>query len=104
MGENFDSWAMVEIFGHKRTAGRVSEQEIAGKGFIRVDVPGVNGQKPYTKFFGASAIYGITPTDEAHATAAAETWQPRPVGFYEIKQITDNLADHGCNENEEEIF
>lgn len=32
-------WAIVELFGHARIAGRVTEQVIAGQGFIRADVP-----------------------------------------------------------------
>jgi hypothetical protein len=58
-------WAIVEVFGRHQFAGRVSEQVIAGSGFLRVDVPAINGNPAYTRFFGTAAIYGITPVDEA---------------------------------------
>ena len=34
---SFDSWAIVEIFGHQTFAGRVTEQAIGGASFVRVD-------------------------------------------------------------------
>lgn len=34
-------WAVVEIFGHQRYAGQVSEQPIAGDKLVRVDVPAI---------------------------------------------------------------
>ena len=36
--ERFDTWALVEIMGHKQLAGRVSETTLAGAGMLRVDV------------------------------------------------------------------
>ena len=34
-------WAIVEIFGHTRIAGRISEQSFGGAALVRVDVPPV---------------------------------------------------------------
>jgi len=34
-------WAIVEIFGHQRFAGQISEQPIAGDKLVRVEVPPV---------------------------------------------------------------
>ena len=92
MTEKFESWAIVELFGHKRMAGKVSEQEIAGTGFVRIDVPAVNGSKAFTKFLGPSSIYGITPTDEMHATAAAQAWNPTPVDNFDVSEMARTLS------------
>ena len=40
--EQFETWAIVEILGRKRFAGWVTEQQVAGQGFVRVDVPPVS--------------------------------------------------------------
>lgn len=68
----FETWAVVEIMGHVSIAGKVIEETIAGTQFLRVDVPKTSRREPFTKYYGPSAIYSITPTDEATATAAAE--------------------------------
>lgn len=65
--------ALVELFGHQRIAGKVSEQVIAGVGFIRVDVPETIRKPAYTRFFNPSAVYGITPVTEDVAAMLAQT-------------------------------
>ena len=80
----FNMWALVELFGHQRIAGLVSEQVISGSGFVRVDVPAVNGIPGYSKLYGPSAIYGITPLGEAEAKRAAEYLHERPIQPYMV--------------------
>ena len=82
MNKKFETWAIVELFGHTTIAGFVSEQEVGGASMIRVDVPKVNGREPFTKFFGSGAIYGITPTTEENAKAVAASIDYRPVSLY----------------------
>jgi hypothetical protein len=77
--KSFDEWAILEIMGHQRFSGRVSEQAIGGASFVRVDVPETKRDKPFSKFFGASSIFCITPVSEATARAAAEQFAPRIV-------------------------
>jgi hypothetical protein len=67
--EVFESWAIVELFGHQQTAGKVTEQTIGGQGFVRVDVPTVGDNPGFTRFFGPGAIYSIIPTDEQIVSA-----------------------------------
>lgn len=89
--EKFDAWAIIEVFGHKKFAGRVSDQAIGGASFIRVDVPATTDKKPYTKFFGGAAIYAITPCTEEVARIAAheiERWNdPVPVALPGGRQL-----------------
>lgn len=80
--QTFNQWAVVELFGHQRIAGMVSEQQIAGSGFVRVDVPQTNGVPGFTKLFYPSAIYGITPCGESEARAAAAYIHDRPIQPY----------------------
>ncbi len=80
--EKLDAWAIVEIFGHSRIAGRVSEYVLGGSSFVRVDVPAVNGQAPFTRLYGPGAIYSMTFVDEETATRAAEAIRPAPITVY----------------------
>lgn len=81
--QTFESWAIIELFGHNVIAGLVSEQTIGGAALIRVDVPEVDDAHPaFTKFYGGGAIYAMTPTTEAHAREAAAQIRVRPVALY----------------------
>jgi len=84
----FDVWAMVELFGHSKIAGRVSEQVVAGQGFVRVDVPALPADKYHpeqpamTRLYGPGAIYSITPVSEEIAVRAAQSIRVAPVSIY----------------------
>jgi hypothetical protein len=65
----FATWAVVEVMGHRSYGGFVTEQQVAGAAFVRVDVPEVTTQRgvamqAYTKLFGAASIYCISPCTE----------------------------------------
>lgn len=81
----FESWAIIELFGHNLIAGYVTEQIIAGTAFVRVDVPTAPDKSIvcipsfFTKIFGPAAIYAITPTNEDTARQAAANLDVRPV-------------------------
>lgn len=77
--DKFEHWAVVELFGHQKIAGMVSEVTIGGQGFIRVDVPEVDGLPGFTKIYGGGAIYAITPCDEDAARIATGRLQVRPI-------------------------
>lgn len=86
--EGFTGWAIVELFGHKRMAGHVGEQQVAGGSLVRIDVPATPADhrpatEAYTKLVGLAAVYGITPVTEEVARRAAreiERWNdPLPV-------------------------
>lgn len=83
----FEQWALVELFGHQRIAGLMTEQTIGGCSFIRIDVPAVDGQPAFTKLYGQGAIYGITFVAEEIARAAAKSYRIRPVSTYEIPEL-----------------
>ena len=81
--EVFSGWSILELMGHRRLAGFVSEQEIAGAAFLRIDVPGDNGFTA-TQFYAPSAVYCITPTTEEIARRVAQRAQPAPVQRWEL--------------------
>ena len=63
------SWALVELFGHQRIVGFLSQQTFGTGVLFRVDVPdllkeGKAVRVGFTRYFGLSAIYSITPVSE----------------------------------------
>ncbi len=85
--DRFDEWALIELFGHQRTAGRVTEQPLGGETFIRVDVPETKSQPAFTKLYGKGAIYALTLTDERSARAAVIAWSPEPMNRWEMDDV-----------------
>jgi hypothetical protein len=81
----FDEWAIVEMLGHRRVAGRLREVQIAGHGFLRMDIPGTDTEPGATQFISPTSIYAMHPTDEATATAAAARWRPEPVQRWQLE-------------------
>lgn len=71
-------WAVVEIMGHRKHAGRVREEERFGAKMLRVDVPTIilappaeDGGQPVTTvekwtthWYGGTSIFSFTLTDE----------------------------------------
>ncbi len=84
MADAFEQFAIVELFGHQVIAGKVTEQIIGGQGFVRVDVPALDSQEAFTKFYGAGAIYAITPCDEKTMNAAVQGLHKKPIELWTI--------------------
>ncbi len=81
--QGFDSWAIVELMGHVKIAGRVTEEERFGAKMGRIDIPTSDG-KFATQYFGGSSVYRMTPTTEDVARAVAKNNQPTPVYRWEL--------------------
>ena len=86
-GEKFDTWAIVELMGHRKIGGRVTEQIIAGAPLLRIDVPEITGQPGFTQFYGPSSIYSLTPTSEEIARKFAAYRREEPVSPYELRAL-----------------
>jgi hypothetical protein len=87
----FSQHCIVELFGHSRIAGLVTEETIGGATFIRVDVPKTSKRESLTKFYGATAIYAITPTDQETAQLAAESFSAAPIETWRINDVRERL-------------
>lgn len=90
--KRFQAWCVVEIMGHRKFAGFVSEETIGGASFVRVDVPAVthyDGTElpAFTKLFGAGSIYCLTPCTEDTARAFASQLRQRAFEIYEAPRL-----------------
>lgn len=90
--EKFDEWAVVEIMGHKRFAGKVTEQAVGGASFVRIDVPEMTLPTgdllpAFTKLFGAASIYCISPCTEETARLFAASIRAEGFSRYEVPKL-----------------
>lgn len=82
-----DLWAILELMGHDRTAGRYSFEN----GLHRVDVPDESGGFT-TEMIGSGAIFRLRFVDEDAARLAAKSVRPQPIGVWELKKELQRLA------------
>lgn len=71
-------YAIVEVFGHRRHAGRVYEVEKFGTKLCRVDVPkdGKFESGFTTHYYGGASIFSMTPCDLATVERANKPYEP----------------------------
>ena len=70
--EAFADWAILELMGHRRMAGFVTETTLAGAGVLRIDVPAVGEEPAATQYYAPSALYALTPATEEAVRAEME--------------------------------
>jgi len=85
----FDCWCVVELLGRRRLAGRVSEVQLAGHGFLRLDIPPADDDPGRTQYFAPASVYALHPVEEATARRAAAAWRPAPVQRWELPAAKD---------------
>jgi len=81
--DNFGMWGILELMGHVKMAGFITEEELFGGKIGRIDIPGEAGQA-ITQYFGGHTLYRLTPVPEDVARRFAERNRPRPVYVYEL--------------------
>lgn len=92
---------MVELFGHQKIVGQVSEATLAGGAFLRVDVPAFNGAPAFTRYFGPSAIYSMSPVTEEVARGLMDRYRNEPVSRFELPQLADKVTSPVQPESED---
>lgn len=120
-----ECWAIVELFGHNRIAGRVKSENFGSACLIRVDVPEVEKQAPrtydyekgeyipghrvrvaaFTKYLGLGSIYALNPVTEELARAAAAEIGCEPVrafGLESVKRLANKALPEGPDDAVEE--
>lgn len=96
-----EEWAVVEIMGYHKCAGRIAEVERFGAKMLRVDIPA--GDSFVTEFFGGQSIYRLRPaTEEVARAVAAQLGDPRPSApvSYRLPAPRDEMDQH---EDEDEL-
>lgn len=85
-GKLFEGWAILELMGHRRLGGYVTEVTLAGAGMLRIDIPelvlGETTHAAATQFYPPASLYALTPTTEEIARAVRS--RPEPVHAWEL--------------------
>jgi hypothetical protein len=98
-------YGVVEIFGHRQHAGRVTEVEQFGAKMLRIDVPKVdkegaasfeNGYE--THFYGGSSIFSFSPATLETVVKMNKTYPS--AGFRSLPDYSD--GDGAADEEEEQ--
>lgn len=84
-------WALVEMMGHQRIVGRVSQDTSLGPALTRVDVPAVAGMPAFSKLLGAASIYAVTPLEEETALHMAASLQAQPLEEWSARRLVENM-------------
>ena len=100
-------WAVVELMGHARIAGAISQQVFGGAALVRVDVPEISvtehdwqaGERvattrtipAHTRSFGAASIYSINWCDQLAATVAAHSIKHELIKPYSLQSALASL-------------
>ena len=84
-GRVFKAWMVLEIMGHRKVAGLVTEEERFGAVMCRVDIPN-NAREYTTQYYHASSVFCATPINETDARKLARHWRPEPFGKYDLQR------------------
>lgn len=83
--EGFKGWAVLELMGHRRLAGYVEEVEVASSKLLRITVY-PKDSKPWQQFYGAAAIYCLSPVTEEVARTIMERSEAEPTFAWEVNR------------------
>lgn len=92
---DFVSWAIIEITGYKKLAGKVKSESLGGAPFLRIDVYSSPEKKELTQYYGPSFIYCITPVSKEVAIAFTKN------NFQEPAKQWDLLPESKENNDDE---
>ena len=80
--KQFGEWCILELMGHVRMAGFVTEEERFGVKMGRIEIP--DGEKSTTVWFSGGSVYRCTPTTEEISRHVAASHKPAPVQRWEL--------------------
>lgn len=94
-------WAILELFGHVRLVGEVSEVDLFGSKMGRILVLGRDGERR-EQFFGGGSVYRLTPVSEEEARAEISPYDYASAleATYSQEESGAAVYDHG---DEEEV-
>ena len=97
----FEEWAILELMGHRRLAGKITDAVIGGGAFLRIDIP-MDDDRWTTQYYSPQSVYCLSPVSEELAKMVAKNNQPAPVHRWEFPQIEQPAYQDGYSFREDE--
>lgn len=103
--QTFREWTILELMGHRQLAGLLTEVELAGERFLRIDIyDGEDDQAKATQLYRPAAVYCITPTTEEIARAFTRRYWMPPMTRLQLdppRRPADQMDDYDQDEDED---
>lgn len=99
----FEEWAILELMGHRRLAGKITDAVIGGGTFLRIDIP-MADDKWTTHYYSPQSVYCISPVSEEIARLVAKNNQPAPVHRWEFPQLQQPIHSPDGLDEEYDIY
>lgn len=102
--EELSCWAVVEIFGHTKLAGRVSTRKMGTNVMLQVDVPKGETEFSHSRLYSPGAIFSINPTTEAvcrKLTESSYAYNHKPIEY--IPESRPALIDEDDADDDEPL-
>ena len=84
--EKLEQYAIVEMMGHRKVIGKITESDIGTGSLLKVTVLGKDGSPERTEYIGVGSIYCLTIVTEEVAKNAAERYSPEPTWAYALNR------------------
>lgn len=92
------AWMLVELLGHNKIAGFVTEEQKFGQVLLRIEIPTCfeDGLVTYTtQFYGTHALYCATPINKNDAILLSKELRPTPFSKFDLhRESKINLDDY----------
>jgi len=93
-------YAVIEIFGHRRLAGRIMEVERFGTKMLRIDIPerGKFENGFTSQMYGGASLFSVTPCDLATVERMNKPVEPpRALSWREEDEAIDDELDEAAS-------
>ncbi len=91
--EFFETWALLEIMGHVKIAGKIRERNVFGVVMCEIEVPAIGNVPAWSKMYGGASIYSVTPLSEEDAKRKAEMLSAKPYETWEINNYVQEIVN-----------
>jgi hypothetical protein len=83
--KELNEWAIIEIKGYRKVAGKITSETLAGFEFLRVDIYSSPEKIELTEYYNPSSIHSIIPVSVETAILFAKNTTHKPIANWELQ-------------------